>query len=317
MAQVERRVVGPADVEAAAELASGRGVRGWGRLRHGGGNPAGLADFPAAGQHRPARRSMRRGRRRRRVGTLVRYADDFVVLCPTRERAEEARDVGRGGSRSARAAVASRQDQDRAPRARGEEGFDFLGFHHRMRSPAKWRGRWYLNKWPSARAMASIRAKVRERTADRRCRSARLGSGGRRPQPRAAGLGRLLPVRATRSKKFAAIDSYVHQRLARLASSQARTPRPQLGEPVHLRLAPEPRRLPAHWNGALPDRACAAMNGVGEPCAGEPHARFDRGPLARTPHGETEHAPDRETGGTEPVRPTGHRQTSGLPHRDA
>jgi hypothetical protein len=25
------------------------------------------------------------------------------------------------------------------------------------------------------------------------------------------------------------------------------------------------------------------MNGVGEPCAGEPHARFDRGPLARRP----------------------------------
>jgi hypothetical protein len=26
--------------------------------------------------------------------------------------------------------------------------------------------------------------------------------------------------------------------------------------------------------------ACLTMNGVGEPCAGEPHARFDRGPLA-------------------------------------
>jgi hypothetical protein len=27
--------------------------------------------------------------------------------------------------------------------------------------------------------------------------------------------------------------------------------------------------------------ACLTMNGVGEPCAGEPHARFDRGPLAK------------------------------------
>ena len=25
--------------------------------------------------------------------------------------------------------------------------------------------------------------------------------------------------------------------------------------------------------------ACLTMNGVGKPCAGEPHARFDRGPL--------------------------------------
>jgi hypothetical protein len=27
--------------------------------------------------------------------------------------------------------------------------------------------------------------------------------------------------------------------------------------------------------------ACLTMNGVGEPCAGEPHARFDRGPLGK------------------------------------
>jgi hypothetical protein len=49
------------------------------------------------------------------------------------------------------------------------------------------------------------------------------------------------------------------------------------------------------------------MNDVGEPCAGEPHARFDRGPLARPfPWRDGIHAPARETGGTEPVRPTGH-----------
>jgi hypothetical protein len=33
--------------------------------------------------------------------------------------------------------------------------------------------------------------------------------------------------------------------------------------------------------------ACLTMNSVGEPCAGEPHARFDRGPLA-TPAQVTE-----------------------------
>jgi hypothetical protein len=30
--------------------------------------------------------------------------------------------------------------------------------------------------------------------------------------------------------------------------------------------------------------ACLTMNGVGKPCAGEPHARFDRGPLGRLTH---------------------------------
>jgi hypothetical protein len=58
------------------------------------------------------------------------------------------------------------------------------------------------------------------------------------------------------------------------------------------------------------------MNGVREPCAGEPHARFDRGPLAKlNPRRDGNHAPTAETHGTEPVRPNGHRPTSGLPHR--
>ncbi len=59
--------------------------------------------------------------------------------------------------------------------------------------------------------------------------------------------------------------------------------------------------------------ACAAVNDVGEPCAGEPHARFDRGPLATLTHGETEPAPDGKPTGLSPPtsRPS---QASGLPH---
>ena len=57
------------------------------------------------------------------------------------------------------------------------------------------------------------------------------------------------------------------------------------------------------------------MNGVGEPCAREPHARFDRGPLAKLrPRRDGTHAPNGETLGTEPVRPTGSRPANGLPH---
>jgi len=44
------------------------------------------------------------------------------------------------------------------------------------------------------------------------------------------------------------------------------------------------------------------VNDVGEPCAGEPHARFDRGPLAKqTPTVRRKRDTQRETGGTEPV----------------
>lgn len=49
----------------------------------------------------------------------------------------------------------------------GQEGVVFLGFEHRMRESKKWRGSWYLQKWPSPRAMAFVRAKVKQRTARR------------------------------------------------------------------------------------------------------------------------------------------------------
>jgi RNA-directed DNA polymerase len=101
-----------------------------------------------------------------RLGVLVKYADDLVVLCATREQAEEARELV--------AAVLDvlglrlHPEKTRiAHLARGAEGFDFLGFHHRMRGSWKQPGRWYLQKWPSRRAMASVRGKIRDRT-DRR-----------------------------------------------------------------------------------------------------------------------------------------------------
>jgi hypothetical protein len=94
-----------------------------------------------------------------RLGVLVRYADDLVVLCASREQADEAREQA--------AAVLDLLGLRLHPEktrivhlARGAEGFDFLGFHHRMRESWKRPGRWYLQKWPSPRAMASIRGKI-------------------------------------------------------------------------------------------------------------------------------------------------------------
>ena len=49
----------------------------------------------------------------------------------------------------------------------GAQGFEFLGFHHRMVESRKRRGRYWMHKWPSPRAMASIRGKVRDLTAPR------------------------------------------------------------------------------------------------------------------------------------------------------
>lgn len=54
-------------------------------------------------------------------------------------------------------------------------------------------------------------------------------------------------------------------------------PWPQLGHPVHLRVAQGAWDLPPDRKRSLLVGACLTANGVGEPCAGEPHAGFDRG----------------------------------------
>ena len=101
---------------------------------------------------------------RREVRSLP--ATHLVALCATREQAETARELLAATLRT----LGLRLHPEKTGvvhLARGAEGFTLLGFHHRMRESWKRRGRWYLQKWPSPRAMASIRAKIRERT-DRR-----------------------------------------------------------------------------------------------------------------------------------------------------
>ena len=150
-----------------------------------------------------------------RHGTLVRYCDDFVVLCATRDRAEEARELA--------AAVLDglglrlHPEKTRiAHLAKGAEGFDFLGFHHRVRSSWKYPGRWYLNKWPSKRAMASIRAKIRDRT-DRRYARLPLEWVVEDLNPVIRGWGNYFRY-GNSGQKFDQIDAYVNERFAILAS---------------------------------------------------------------------------------------------------
>jgi RNA-directed DNA polymerase len=149
------------------------------------------------------------------LGVLVRYADDLVVLCRTRQRAERARQ--RVAAILAPLGLQLHPDKTRlVSLAQGRDGFDFLGFHHRLVKSWKWRGRYYLNRWPSTRAMDSIRAKVRQRT-DRRYASAPVEVIVGSLNPVLRGWGNYFR-HGNSSRKFGAVDSYVHQRLARLAS---------------------------------------------------------------------------------------------------
>jgi RNA-directed DNA polymerase len=150
----------------------------------------------------------------RRLGVLAKYADDLVALCATREQAEEARELV--------AAVLDPIGLRLHPEktrivhlAQGAEGFDFLGFHHRMRK--SWRtGYWYLQKWPSKRAMTQIKGRIRDRTGRR--------YAGQPLEWAVEDLNRVLRGwgnyfrYGNSGQKFLQIDSYAHERLAILAS---------------------------------------------------------------------------------------------------
>jgi RNA-directed DNA polymerase len=153
----------------------------------------------------------------RRLGVLVRYADDLVVLCATRERAVKAGELV--AAVLATLGLRLHPDKTRIVHlARGAEGFDFLGFHHRMRESWKRPGRWYLQQWPSARAMVSIRGKIRERTG--------RNLAHRPLEQTVENLNRVLRGWGAyfrfgnSAQKFDQLDGYVNQRLAILASAK-------------------------------------------------------------------------------------------------
>ena len=83
---------------------------------------------------------------------------------------------------------------------------------------ASWKrpGRFWLHKWPSPRAMASIRAKVRERTAPSRV-GWDLRSVVDDLNPVLRGWGAYFR-QGNSTAKSGAVDGYVHERMARLAS---------------------------------------------------------------------------------------------------
>lgn len=154
------------------------------------------------------------------LGKLVRYADDFVVLCRNRAQAEES--LRRIGEILGQLSLRLHPEKTRMVEVGlGGEGFDFLGCHLRvMRSHFK--GRTYLFRWPSSRSMNRIRARIRELT-DRRRRSGMkdIRDVIRDLNPVLRGWGGYFCT-GNASQKFQQVDRYVNQRLVRLIGCRSR-----------------------------------------------------------------------------------------------
>ena len=151
-------------------------------------------------------------------GALVRYADDFVIMCRTPARAEaalaQAREVLAG------LGLQLHPDKTRVCDLReGRKGFDFLGCHfHARMSGRLWEQkrivRYYLHRWPSQAAMKRLRGKVRDRTGRSRA-GTRIEWVIEDLNPILRGWGNYFRT-GNAAIKFRQIDRYVVRRLKRL-----------------------------------------------------------------------------------------------------
>jgi hypothetical protein len=97
-------------------------------------------------------------------GRLVRYADDFVVMCRSVEQAHAAQKLAR--KMLADLGLQLHREKTRVvDLADGREGVDFLGchFHARVSGPLLERGirRYYLQRWPAQEAMKRLGQRIK------------------------------------------------------------------------------------------------------------------------------------------------------------
>ncbi|MCE5168290.1 hypothetical protein LQV63_03030 [Paenibacillus profundus] len=105
-----------------------------------------------------------------KIGELTRYADDFVVVCKTRKDAIHA--CKRIRSIMERLELTLHPTKTRIVGLwTGEEGFDFLGLHHRKKKAKTANGQVYYTtqQWLTEKAEKRIREVVKERLVRQGC----------------------------------------------------------------------------------------------------------------------------------------------------
>lgn len=144
-------------------------------------------------------------------GKLIRYADDFVILCRNLPAVQQARQAIQG--LLDRLGLILHPEKTRiVDLNRGKEGFNFLGFHFRKCASWKYPGKYYCLSWPSANAMKRIRQKIKAIAADWWRLMFPIESLVETLNPIIRGWVNYFRV-GNSSRKFVAVDKYVYHRL--------------------------------------------------------------------------------------------------------
>jgi len=167
-------------------------------------------------------------------GTLVRYADDFVVMCDTKAQVERAETR----VRRVLAWLGLELHPEKTRKvdlSHGNQGFDFLGCHLRKRmSGAIWEKRrervYFLQRAPNMRSMKRVRQRVKDMTGRGRSGVKDVRTIIRDLNPVLRGWGNYFRT-GNAALRFNQIDSYVWRHLKRfMMKRQGRNLRP--GDPL-------------------------------------------------------------------------------------
>ena len=163
----------------------------------------------------------------KQLGSLVRYADDFVVMSKTESQAKEAH--RRIGEILKGLGLTLHPEKTREVNlSRGKEGFVFLGCTIRKRRSIQRNPRChFVQRWPSPKAMKRIRERVHELTDARRAGVKDVKELITRLNPVLRGWGNYFQS-GNADRKFNRVDNYVWQCLTRWQQrrcGQRRSPR--------------------------------------------------------------------------------------------
>ncbi len=156
------------------------------------------------------------------IGTLVRYADDFVIMCNTRKDVDEAE--RRVKLIFQRLHLELHPEKTRKlDLSGGKQGFDFLGCHlHKRMSGTIWENErkrvYFLQRWPSKTSVKRVRQRVKELTPRAAChRDLRETIATINPVVR--GWGNYFAT-GNATSKFNQVDTYVWMRLRKLVRAR-------------------------------------------------------------------------------------------------